>query len=89
MAYEVMNKDIRPKSYYDVEGTKLVPTFNEINNLISGITSGVSAGTLNLLSGLTADASALNAVGVCNYNVDGGNSNSVYGGISAIDCGGA
>jgi hypothetical protein len=58
--FEMMNKLIRPKEYYDNKGTRLVPTFEQINNTLSGISSGVSAGTLNLLSGLTDSAASIN-----------------------------
>lgn len=56
-----MNEIIRPKKYYDVQGTLLTATFDELNKL-GGISSGVSAGMLNLLSGLSASATQINTI---------------------------
>ncbi len=53
---------IKARGYYDNPGTILRPTFAEINNTLSGISSGVSATVLNLLSGLSAQASQLNSI---------------------------
>ncbi len=54
-------QNVRGIGYVDSQGVKLIPTFTEINSLVSGISSGVSAGMLNLLSGLTASAATLNS----------------------------
>jgi len=56
-----MNEIIRPKKYYDVQGTLLTATFDELNKL-AGTSSGVSASTFNLLSGLTVFAAQLNNI---------------------------